>query len=306
MNLAMVVLAVVISGSVVVEKDPIPGCTVRLVSPERTFTTISSFDGEFSLSDVTPGTYDLTVALSGFETVRRVVDVGADEVLAPIEMKMAAITEPVLACGGIPLCTHDAPGTKWEVPRCADYELHMSLIEAAGRNDRSAIAMLRRRYDLETSIRERFRIAGALLGKLDDRELWSDLYEAASLAVRYAPVDGKYPPESVGGTDLRIAGSTALRYVAGDPRARALLHDALKTSDRQILDIALDGLAAQRDHSSLPAIRAMLAREKDRASWLALRLARFDTAEADALAFEYLLEDARGLYLEHRTPTALR
>ncbi|HYR29540.1 MAG TPA: carboxypeptidase-like regulatory domain-containing protein [Thermoanaerobaculia bacterium] len=309
MNPAILTLAIVLRGTVTdAAGGSLPGCTVRLVSASQTYSTISDSEGKFMFPRVAPDTYELSSKLTGLETVTRLVDAHADEVLTPIEMKFGPITEELtIACADA--CMDIAPATQWELPLCDDYHSHSMLIEAVGRGDRSAVAMLRRQYDLEVSATERHRMAGALLGKLDDRDLWADLYEAASLTVRYTPVRDEHPEEfleycrqrSLVPDDVWGTAFEALRYASTDRRARALLLDALKTSVRGIIDVALAGLAAQGDHASLPAIRAMLARETKHASWLALRLARFGTAEADAVAFEYLREEDRELYLEHRS-----
>jgi len=101
------------------------------------------------------------------------------------------------------------------------------------------------------------------------------------------------------------ASQSALAYASVDRRARSLLHDALKARDDVLLHTAIEGLAAQRDHASLPAIRSALRSAGRPAAWLANSLADFAFAEADAVAFEFITEDrSRAQYRERRASNA--
>ena len=98
----------------------------------------------------------------------------------------AVVTEEiVLACKGV-TCTDDGPKDEWDLPSCVDESLHDALIENARHGDRSAVELLRGRYDLATTHRERHRIAVELLGRVtNDRIYWHDLESYARIAVRF-------------------------------------------------------------------------------------------------------------------------
>lgn len=184
------------------------------------------------------------------------------------------------------LCTSERPATPAEPPLCADYELNSSLFEAG---DPSALALLQRRFAAEVSAQERIRIAAGLLGRVpDDSAQWNELARRAAIAVK-TPFDAFEYDD----WDLAIK---ALQAVSDDARALSLLREGLKLDDRYVLAIVTGALAEQKDAPSLPLIEEALKRFPHHASWLAMKLAAFESEAADAIAFRYLSEEDREEY----------
>ena len=79
-----------------------------------------------------------------------------------------------VSCAAAPACSDRSD--EWpRLPRCAEYELDSSLIGAAEHGDKSALDLLRRRYDTTESIYEKHRIAAALLHRAgDEATIWRD------------------------------------------------------------------------------------------------------------------------------------
>ena len=204
-------------------------------------------------------------------------------------------------------CRDEAPETPYEIPSCTDYELHSALIASAETGDASAIALLRKRYDLVDTHSERHRIAAALLKFTPgDTAIWSDVYTEAELAVRFAVVDGDVPEEfeewcaARGLEPYEHDGVLydALALVATDARALPLLRKGLETQDSNIAYIVVAGLSSQHQVDSLPAIDKLIERFPDDARWLAMMLKEFEPGQADAIALKYL-DDAGDLEIYH-------
>lgn len=81
---------------------PLPGVTVTATSPnlQGTRETVSSENGDYLLSLLPPGTYQVTFQLTGFERQQRMVTLAPTQVV-PIDARLgvAAITETVLVVG---------------------------------------------------------------------------------------------------------------------------------------------------------------------------------------------------------------
>lgn len=160
---------------------------------------------------------------------------------------------------------------------------------------------------------ERHRLGGALLRRVpNDSAIWSELFEHAKNAVRFAgsvyeptpefaqwcaehqlPVENYY-------WDMAFDSFT---NAAEDPRARPLLLEALQTDESSLIFHAICALGQQHEESSLPAIEKTLQRVKDDVNMLASALSCFASEHADALAMKYLDEDQQSDYLAARNTT---
>ena len=85
-----------------------PGVTVEAASPaliEKTRTVVTDSDGVYKIISLVPGTYSVTFALSGFNTVKREGIVLTGDFTAPVnaEMKVGAIEETITVTGASPL-----------------------------------------------------------------------------------------------------------------------------------------------------------------------------------------------------------
>lgn len=222
------------------------------------------------------------------------------------ESPTPVIIDDVFPVAGPP-CGH-GPDTEWGEPACEDYELDTSLIESAGRGDRSAIDLLERRYRSTATFAERHRIGAALLGRVaDDSAIWNELSLHAGNAVRFVSSGSELNPELVAWCEERgcdpyaysSMAEEALIDIADVPRARPLLLRAMKTNDPQLTPIGIYGLCGQRDESLLPAIDEALSKSPD-ASSLAMALAAFRSEAADRIAAKYISEDDREEYEEQK------
>ena len=194
----------------------------------------------------------------------------------------------------------DEPATEWDDPSCDDYRLDTALIEAAARNDRSAINLLQRRHEQMVNFRERFRIAGALLHRVpDDSAIWRELEKYAAEAVRFAP-DGDDPNPDFQAFCAEHGYDTGSYYsmtidafatILGDPRSRPILVKALATKDLTLVQGAILGFAEQHDESGLPLIEKRFAEIGDVPSHLVFNLSYFRSEAADRLAAKYLSDD---------------
>lgn len=320
MRMSMVVLALVLapvlaSGDsvegTVVNNGPLPGTTVTLGTGSGARTTVCDSEGRYSFRAVPAGAYDLEARLEGFDTITRRVDVEGDTLVPPIELHVSQPSGPfTVSCSGWWTCGETAPLTIWDRPSCTDQQLHDSLIENMERGDRSALSLLRKRYETADTYQERHRLAAALLGRVpDDRSMWNELAENAEICVRFpSTAEGDFSPEfeqyclerNVDPADLWSMSSNALGLASGDPRSRPLLHEALELTDANLIGIAIAGLATQRDTSALPGIRKAFERLAAESRWIVHGLAFFNSAEADELAFQYLNELERQDYLDAR------
>lgn len=318
MRMAMVVLLVLVAapmlgagvaiqGTVVNQGLPLPGTTVQLWSDAESWTTITNADGRYSFRYLPAGAYELNVELLGFVTQTRRIDVEQDTVMPAVELPVSPVEEPITFTCSLAVCSETAPASKWDQPSCADYELNTALIASAEGGDRSARTLLRRRFDTADTYQERHRIGRALLGKLaDDRAIWNALSEEARISVRFPRVDGKFPADfeaycrerDLEPEKLWWMSVNALMTIANDRRARAMLLQVLKTGEVDMVGLAIAGLAEQGDRSALPAVKAALDRLGEKAPDAAFNLALFRSADADALAFQYLDEDSRKPYRE--------
>lgn len=205
-----------------------------------------------------------------------------------------------------------APATVWDKPSCDDEEFDDALIESAASGDRSAIALLERRYTAAATHAERITIAAALLGRVrDDGAIWKDLAGWAEHAVEFH-LDPDTAAEKLKAycgqhdcepDDVDRLSWQALEAISADRRARPLLLRALAAIDTDVVDQAIVGLAAQHDETSLPEIEKALQRLPEAASMLALSLADFESDAADKIAGKYLADDDREEYAARRNVT---
>lgn len=86
----------------------LPGVTVEASSPaliEKVRTAVTDTTGQYRITGLNPGTYTLTFALSGFNTVRRegVELSGTATLTIPVEMRVGAIEETITVTGETPV-----------------------------------------------------------------------------------------------------------------------------------------------------------------------------------------------------------
>src|SRR5437667_6723920 len=97
-----------------------------------------------------------------------------------------------VSCTGVVESCREAPATPWDRPSCDEYNLNTALLESAERGDRSAIELLRQRYATTFTYAERFRIGGALLGRVrDDRAIWNELSAPVEKRIDLADDDAR-------------------------------------------------------------------------------------------------------------------
>src|SRR6185295_19107714 len=95
-----------------VVRDPsdavLPGVTVEASSPtliEKVRTAVTDGSGQYRITEVPPGTYTLTVTLTGFTTVKREgVEVTGSAVFPiNIQMRVGAVAETITVTGETPV-----------------------------------------------------------------------------------------------------------------------------------------------------------------------------------------------------------
>ena len=101
----------------------LPGTTVEASSPaliEKVRTSVSDGSGQYRITDLPPGTYDVTFSLAGFNTVQRQAVQVAGSGVIPInaEMRVGAIQETITVTGETPLV--DTQSTRRETVLDAD------------------------------------------------------------------------------------------------------------------------------------------------------------------------------------------
>lgn len=257
---ALLIVAATVQGTVVLENEPVPGCIVRLGTHGEMTTDV---DGRYVFFNVAPGRYDLDFDMAGLKPSRQHVTVQSRDVVLPAQ----ALEIGMLRCAvNVKMCRDTPPVSPWDDPLCSDLDETNALIE---KND---LEVLRARYLVTTSIPARNHIAGALVRRAAaDDAIWNELAGYAEVAVRHPAVDGEPPPAFVAWSERRnVEPWTAWNVVHGafalasdDPRARPMLLQALETGDRDLVFIAIVGLATQQDEAALPAIARALKRFPD-------------------------------------------
>ncbi|MGH9241121.1 MAG: carboxypeptidase regulatory-like domain-containing protein [Vicinamibacterales bacterium] len=96
----------------------LPGVTIEAASGaliERVRTAVTDGTGQFRISELPPGTYTVTFALSGFTTMRRegVTVSGSGVIPVSVDMKVGALAETVTVSGEAPIV--DTQSTRREV-----------------------------------------------------------------------------------------------------------------------------------------------------------------------------------------------
>ncbi|MGH9311978.1 MAG: carboxypeptidase regulatory-like domain-containing protein, partial [Vicinamibacterales bacterium] len=103
-----------VSGTVTDEQGGVlPGVTVTIAGNDRTATFTTEADGKYRFLNLPPGSYRLTVELTGFSTVVRegVVVVVGQNVDLPIGLKVASVQETITVTGDSPIVDAKATGT---------------------------------------------------------------------------------------------------------------------------------------------------------------------------------------------------
>jgi carboxypeptidase family protein len=293
-----------VQGRVVFEDAPLPGTEVALVG--TSFKTVTNGDGHYVFRNVPSGSYEVEFKLEGLHAERqRVVLSAGSNTLADQAMKPDAMIEEFTIACGAPCSDAHPPQTKWERPTCTDYDLDTALAESIRNGDRSALDLLQKRYATTFTVSEHLRIGGILLHNVqDDAAYWKELSHLADDAVRFAGSDEETQTKFeayCAQNSLDVDGYASVIYQAleiasRDSRSRALLLAILDSSEKGLVYVAIDGLAAQHDLKSLDAIDAALQRMGDEAKVAALGLAAFASDEADRIAFKYLSEEERADY----------
>ena len=299
--LAIAVAVGSLHGTVTDGNGALPGVSVTVTSASYSATSASGAKGDYAFENVPPGVYDVAFELSGFVPERRRLSIEAgDRVLKPVAMKLDPKTEVREISFSEPPCV-DAPKSRWDMAACKDYEFDLVLVASAQRGDRSALELLRRRYDEEPVYCERFRIGGALLGRVgDDRAIWNELAAHAANCIDFAGHREKFEAycssRDCDADGYETAAWTALEAISRDRRARPLLLRAMASEDEMSVWMGVCGLGQQRDESALPEIEKAL----QRVPAAAIELAQFHSAAADALAGKYLPEEQREEYAARR------
>jgi len=95
-----------ISGRVIDAQGlPVPGASVTVTTPQGTRDFTSDSDGRFFAPFLTPGVYEITVALSGFRTLdRKDIEVRLGQrVELPLTLQLGNVSETVHVTGGAPV-----------------------------------------------------------------------------------------------------------------------------------------------------------------------------------------------------------
>ena len=297
-----------VEGRVFFENEIIPGCNVTLSGASLKHKTVSDVNGRYKFLAIPGGEYELTFEVPGFETeTRRIVVDDAVEAL-DAEIRIAGETT-VTSCWGMPPCSETAPETAFELPACADYELNTSLIQSIQGGDRSAINLLRQRYKTTISHVERHRMASSLLTRVpDDREYWNELAEKAADAIRFAFVDDQPTEDFLAWCASRRFDPLAYRWmtidalktIAADRRAHALLVKALESHDRAVFESVFRTITFDRDETLLPAIEKNLGRFPEHMGDDAFWLLEFASEAADRVAMKFLSEERQKEYRKRR------
>lgn len=275
--LLVLAVLVTVSGGVVFDEAPLPGATVQLTNGTLTRTAVSDVEGRYSFAGVAAGTYDLKCELAGMETTEARVTVGDEETELPLQRMTVSPADMITINCNFRGCTDDAPVSEYDRPLCSDVDLHDALIVAIDNGDRSAAELLRARYSITLSARERHRLAGALLGRVaDDTSLWNELLARAELCVRFPRRGDEYSAAFLAWCAARNLPAEehwwtsydALTAAGSDARSRVLLLDALATNDEALVATAVAALAQQRDERARPLVEAALKRFPDIATYL--------------------------------------
>src|SRR3989442_6057867 len=101
----------------------LPGVTVEASSPaliEKVRTALTDGAGQYRITSLNPGTYSLTVRLSGFNIVRRegIELSGTATLTIPIDLRVGALAETVTVTGETPVV--DVQTTRRETVLSAD------------------------------------------------------------------------------------------------------------------------------------------------------------------------------------------
>jgi hypothetical protein len=169
-----------VHGTVELENGPLPGATVRLlVGDEEVAHTVTNANGYYAITNAPGGWYDLEASLSGLVSASQVVVIDGNSVPAePMTLELRVFEEPIVLSCGSPC---DGEG----LPTCDEYDENRDL-ESKALLDRSALERLEERYRRTPSREERARIAGFLIGILDeDDEFAEPLLSSAETLISF-------------------------------------------------------------------------------------------------------------------------
>src|SRR5438874_12082269 len=94
-----------LTGTVTMDKNPLPGVTVTATSPnmQGTRTTTSDVNGNYNLAAVPPGTYKIVTEMQGMQTVTRNVLVGVGQTSrVDATLKMSAVADALTVTASAP------------------------------------------------------------------------------------------------------------------------------------------------------------------------------------------------------------
>lgn len=280
--------AATLSGRVLADDLPLPGCSVRVAAQ----TVIANASGEYTFKNLSAGTYEISFTLDDYLPLKYPLRIREGENIFP-DVSLIVQPDEVVIRTDSP-CFPQFPSTRLDPPACVDFDRDNVLIAHADGGDAAAVGLLHARFATTLSRIERHRIAAAILAHPDgeDESIWEELAAEARKALDLPDEDGD---------DGRYDFLDALRTAAVDRRSRPILLDALNSGDTTLASLAVEGLARQHDESSLLDIDRTLAHlERGDATSVAFCLAWFKTDAADQLAFKYLSDDERKMYLAWR------
>jgi hypothetical protein len=293
--IAAFIFAAIVHGRVVFEHEALPGVEVTL----GTSKVLTDIDGRYAFKDVAPGRYDIEYKLDGFHAEREALFVRSEDDDLH-DRSLAVVRTLIDDDDNLVPCETEHAG-RWGFPSCTDYDLDSALETSVTNGDHSAVRLLQQRYETQTNVEERIRIAGLLLRNVaDDSKYWNDITHFAEEELRF---DGRKEElkafcakNGIEASDYELVTSTAFMIASEDRRSNALMRRALESHSSLTLVCAVMGLAAQRDDSALQAIDTMLEREGDNARDVVLCLAHYRTEAADAIAAKHLRVDDRDSY----------
>jgi hypothetical protein len=121
---ATLILAAQLTGSVVNDVAPLPGCLVQLTAPDFSRSAVSNHEGRYIFYAVPRGSYELALTLEGFETVKRTIEVADGTIaLPPQEIKL----DPRVRSITIVTCGEPKPIEDALVRAASEYPLLASL-----------------------------------------------------------------------------------------------------------------------------------------------------------------------------------
>src|ERR1051326_2929593 len=94
-----------LTGTVTMDKNPLPGVTVTISSPnmQGTRTTQTDVNGNYNFAAIPAGTYKVQLEMQGMQNVSRTVSVGVGQTgRADADMKLTAVAEAITVTASAP------------------------------------------------------------------------------------------------------------------------------------------------------------------------------------------------------------